>query len=453
MEYSAIAGDGRPRFLAVLLLILFLTRWWLATLPGYPPDLNAYKRWATIGGNRGIATLYDAGSDFDYPPLYGYLLAPAGKLYALLDPEAASRFTDSKLICILVKVPPLAFDILLALLLAHLVRRRGFWGDRPSWAGWLPALLYLMNPAVLFLSGYWGQPDAVETFFVLAALLLILGRQPEWGWASAALGCLMKPLAAPFLPLLFVATLLRSGWKRLITGGLVGLVTFGAGFLPFVLTGRGPMVLQRLVGDVDKMPYTSVNGHNLWWLIGSWRPAAERWIGPLTPKAIGLGLFAAAYLLILWWVWRGERTRRRSRRDPDRAQDEITRDPGVWGHWFAAGAAVAISFFTLSTHMHENHLFPVLPFLIVLAGRGRPWVWLMAIASLSCLINMVTHDLILGDSVLRHIGGTSSYVHPDIDRPLSYLELCLAYGNAAITVLCCAAILRWTQRTCLRRPS
>ena len=433
-ETAPLVG-GKPRFLGLVILVLLVLRWWLGTLPGYPHDLGAYKEWALRGGTRGIETLYDEGSTYDYPPLYGYLLAPSGRIYAWIHPAYAEAYLDrearrslpySGAFSLLVKIPPLAFDILLAGLLGILTFRCGVWRRERTWLGWAPALLYLAHPAVLFLSGYWGQPDAIETFLILLSLTLILLRRPELGWIAAALACLMKPVAAPYLPLLAMATLLRSGWRRLLTGGLAGAAVGVAGFLPFLVTGRGEMVFAKFFADIDIMPFTSVNAHNLWWLLGAWRPANEPWLGPLTPKVVGLLLFALAYLTILGWLWRSEARRRTG-------GDAATRLEGD-APWFLAAAAIGFSFFTLSTHMHENHLFPVLPFLLLMAGRGRRWAWIFVIAGLSILVNMVTHDIIIGERWLRYIGGTTNYSHPDLGRPLSGLEWVLAYGNAWVVV-------------------
>lgn len=465
--------DTKPRYLVAILLIMFVLRWWLGTLPGYPHDIGAFKRWALRGGTQGIHTLYDEGSLYDYPPLYGYLLAPCGYLFARGNPEYATAYLArdpahpvgySALFSLLVKMPPLIFDILLALLMAILVRRWGLWGSRRSYLGWAPALIYLFHPATLFLSGYWGQPDAVETFFIMAALTLILLRKPELGWMAAALGLLMKPLAAPFFPLLALATLLRSGWWRLITGCLAGLALGLAGFIPFIVTGRGSMVLSGLLTDIDLMPYTSVNAHNLWWLFGSWQSADKSLLGPLTPKILGLSLFGAAYLTILWTVWRMERGCAAALACSTVSVDEakqvshsqstskgIANSLASGAHWYLAAAVIGFSFFTLSTHMHENHLFPVLPFLILIAGRDRRWAWLMGIAGLSMLVNMVNHDLLIGQKFLATAGGASGFFHPDLQRPLSRVEYILAYGNAGVTVATLGLLLLAFVRTARRR--
>ncbi len=464
--------DRRPRVVFAILLLILVARFWTMTLPGYPPDLNAYKSWSFAAGLRGVHTLYDGDPLYDYPPLYGYLLAPVGKVYAWLyppsefrrtigleDDEGAERTEQQreetrkramKTLNVLVKMPPLIFDALLAGLLCVMVARYRMWGAARSWRGWAPALLCFGLPAILVVSSYWGQPDAVETFFCLLALFLILRRQPELGWIAAALGLLMKPLAAPIFPLLALATLMKCGWRRLLSGGLTGLVAGLIGFLPFLLNGRTQTLIDRLIGDIDAMPYTSVNGHNLWWLTGAWRSATDPMFGPISAKQIGLALFLAAYAFVLIWVWKREQQVRETSA-ADKGADH--RDLGPDAHWILAGGVIFLSFFTLSTHMHENHLLPAIPFFLLLAGRAKAWLWAFLAVSVAVFINCVTHDLIIGDLILSNVGGESVVFAPDIEwylnlppnmltdwtlhrtAHLSWLEAALAYGNAALVVL------------------
>jgi len=420
------------------------------TLPGYAPDLTAYKQWALIAGTEGIHTIYDR-STYDYPPLYAYILAPIGQIYAALSPEAIEgfaetrRYGDSAVFSILVKLPPVAFNVLIAFLLASLAWRFGMWTGRTTGRGWWPALLFLFLPPVLFDSAYWGQPDSVHSCSLLLALTLILVGKPELGWVSAALACLMKPLAVPFLPLLVLATLVRSGWTRLATGGLAALATALAVFLPFILSGRGALAYQRLFRDVGLMPYTSVNGHNVWWLIGPWQRADQPWMGPVTATTVGLVLFGIAYLAILFYVWRTERERTGRAWTIGRGSQPLA----TQHHWYLAGAAVAFSFFALSTHMHENHLYTVLPFLTLLAGLGSRWLLFALLVAAGAFVNMATHDLALADAFLGTAGGPSGWLHPDLGRPFSRVELGLAVGNSIFLVALFATMFLWM----FRRPS
>jgi Gpi18-like mannosyltransferase len=278
------------RTLVILLLVFVGLRVVLGLLPGYPPDLETFKRWAVWGALNGVHTVYDKGSNFDYPPLYAFILTPFGAIEEELRPSYARQFLHiprdrvtridySPVFSLLVKIPPLLFDLLMAVVVALLVHRYGLWRWSRDWGGWLPASMILFHPAILYVSGYMGQPDSVHTSLTLLALTLILLRHPELGWAAAALACMTKPLAAPYLPLLALATVMRMGFKRSCTAALASWATLALVFTPFMLTGRIETAFQRIFGDWDLLPLTSVNGHNLWWLVGGWQSADEPMLG------------------------------------------------------------------------------------------------------------------------------------------------------------------------------
>jgi hypothetical protein len=443
----------------MLLLAFLALRTALALLPGYPPDLETFKRWAVWGGVKGIHTFYDVGSNYDYPPLYGYLLSPFGRIEEEIDPSNARRFLQvhpnhvTKLpysagFSLLVKTPPLLFDLALAGLVGVLAYRHGLWRRRSSWQGWAPALLFLFHPACLFVSAYLGHPDSIHTFFVLGALSLILLDRPGLGWVAAALGSTMKPLAAPFIPLLILLTFSRYGFIRSVRAGSMALITLVVLFAPYWLSGRGELMVTRLITDLEAYPFTSVNGHNLWWLYGGWESADVPLWGPLTARHLGLLFFGISYALILAWVMRTELIVRRSSQAPDSAKPGRPRNLYADRHWYLAAAATAFCFFVLSTHMHENHLYQVIPFLLLFAGWGTSWAWLFAIVSMSIFVNLVNHDLFIGNYVLSKIGGISEFyvqgiqwykgLGEDISRPsyLSNFELYVSYVNSLVTLAC-----------------
>ena len=134
-------------------------------------------------------------------------------------------------------------------------------------------------------------------------------------------------------------------------------------------------------------------------------------------------------------------------------------------HWYVATAATGFSFFTLSTHMHENHLFLVIPVLALFAGWGRKWSWLYVIVTLSILTNLATHDLLLGEHVLSKIGGPTEFFSApiasykatggDLTRTayLSKLELGLSYVNSVVTLGAWATLMWWMARWLRRQTS
>ena len=281
--------------------------------------------------HRGLRT-----SDMDYPPLYVYMLAPLGKIYGWFAGPADHRLAESEVqpsLTLLVKFPPLLFDLAIAFLLygigpgrrppppprAGAVRRER---PRPAtttspWS--VHARRLPPESGGPFNDGYWGEPDSVHCFFVLAAFLALGSRTarigglrrrtddaaadrrrrrtappaPGWpAWVLLTLATLMKPLGAPFFPLLLVLSLAFAGLRSTLLGiGAAAGATLLV-FAPFLVHGQGVEVARRVVGDVSLMAYTSSNAHNLWWVLGPWRDAEKPWLGPLTSTQVSLVLFA-----------------------------------------------------------------------------------------------------------------------------------------------------------------
>lgn len=428
---------------------LFL-RWVLASLPGYTYDVGAYKRWAIHAAREGLTQVYRT-SDFDYPPLYAYLLWPIGKLYGLLSPEALATMGDSTLLTILIKLPPLLFDLLIGAVLHRLgqdLEARGakgptIAGRALSWSLLLPAL-YLLNPAVLWNTAYWGQPDSIHSAFVLIAFLAlgasaragatppVLGRfqGAMAAWCALTLATLMKPLGAPYFPVLFVLTLAWCGIGGVIRGVAVAAGTTLLLLLPFLLHNPWGEFFHRLLGDVGAMPYTSVNGHNLWWALGGWRNAEEPWLGPITATQFGLFLFA---LLMGAVLVLGHLRHRSQPAGLSAAQGLLM------------AFVVGLGFFMLSTHMHENHMFLMVPlFLPLIAfarGDERRMLLFFFAISFGLLLNLALHDLDLPEHAPFTWGGPSGIESVHLKRPFFVTELWSIRFATAWNLALFAAIL------------
>jgi hypothetical protein len=380
--------------------------------PGYQDDLKAYRRWAVAAAQQGVSRVYHA-SDMDYPPLYAYLLWPLGKVSVALAPKGGNPVLWTAL----VKLPPLAFDLVTAALLFRVGRRAEGDDATPPWRLLLPAA-YLANPAVVFDTGYWGHPDSILGFFVLAALLLSAEGRAAAAFASLALATLMKPLAAPFFPLLALVVLLRSGSSGLLRGAAAAAATALAAFLPFVLAGEAGAVLQRVVLDLDAMPYTSVNAHNVWGLFGGWTRADAPVLGPVTATQLGTLVFGALLSALLLLCFR-----RFGTRGPQAQEAALL------------GAGVAFCFFMVSTHMHENHLFVALPLLAAALPLGRQWRQLFIAVTLAVLLNLALHDPELPGRWPFTLGGATEVARLSHGRVFFAAEL-MAVRAANLFNLC-----------------
>ena len=470
----------------ILALVVYLPlRIFMTTLPGGAGDAESYRDWAMGSAYYGFSRAYNR-TTIDYPPALLYVLYPIGLAYLHLHPEIATAtfertpwgeyfvrtldghayrswtsnrrhlpqpglragpLPDLPIFQSAVKLPFLFFDLALAALLYWLVAR-GSWGDAQdsrsarsgsdSNSGWgrLAALAYLFNPIVLWGSGYWAQADSVHSVLVLASLAALAKNRLVFAGMFLATAGLMKPLAAPFVPLLVFFVAARYRVAGVIRSGIGGVAAAIAIFLPFFLAGHGARTLRAVLLDVDRMPFQSVNGHSMWWLLGGWQRADEPVLGALSATHVGLALFLAAYAALLW----------RSR--------SWMRGPEIDGNRLAAqlcllAAAVAASFFFFSTHMHENHLFIVIPLLLCVAGRSRALAGLTVAASAVCFVNMALHDHDLPQLLPGLLSDASSHRDGISGRMLTHAQWLGSNVNAVAAGAVMLGIYHQAWRLCV----
>ncbi len=441
----------------ISLALYLLVRIYLGIQPGMLWDTEGYnKGWALTSALYGISQTYEK-SNYDYPPLYLYFVQPVGKLYLALHPELLTgdiaqlpwdelvfrlpggqtyrskwmlwhEFPGRKLeadplpgyamFSFLSKLPSLIFDLLLAAILYRFVAVRQTWGSARAGPGWgrLVAMAYLWNPVVLWFSAYAGTPDPIHCALMLGSLLLLgTGRLAGSALLLSAAG-MMKPLAAPFVPLLAVVAGAQRGLRGLIVAGGAGLAVALLVWTPFFLAGNALDTLNRVLGDVDKMPFTSVNSHNLWWFFGAWKNASEPWVAGLTPRTIGTALFLSVHvaLIIKNWSW---------------LSGEGQRAASYTAKLSLLGAAIMASFFYFSTHMHENHLYVTIPLLLAVAGRSAALTRAALAVTAVSLFNGVLLDLD-APYLFRQLAAMSPVANPQIPGlHYTWLQLVGSYAN------------------------
>lgn len=401
-----------------------MLRLWLGTTGGAAMDLIQYKNWALAAAEFGLHRVYEL-TRIDYPPLIAWILWPFARLCLWIEPEAA---LDSRLLTFLIKLPHTLFDGAIAALLYHLVARLGSWGPERVGALWgrLAAIVFLFNPATNFGSVRWAQPDGIHTAFVVLALTLVATRRWSGSAVAIALGGLTKPLAAPFLPLLLAESGERGGGRALSRFALSALLTAGVVFAPFLIAGSLSQVLQRVLVDVNTMPYTSVNAHNLWWLLGAWQRTDRPWIGPIGPLHVGLALFLILYVVLLI----------ASAKRREQQEDEQT------ARIFSTAAAIAIGFFFLSTHMHENHLLQAVPLTLAVAGRSRAHLVLFVGCVIAATGNMFWHDTVLPYRLPGWLAAPSIGWDPFLEIPRTWGQFVAAPLNALLVGWLCQRAAR-----------
>ena len=377
----------------------------LATCPDTMGDLLEYRSWTRQLTADGLAGAYwpepsppdseQFRPPIDYPPLLPYVFWGIGSAVRAVSPAALDA--NDRLLDFLIRLPLVASALLLSLVVYREVRRTA-----PG-AATLVLTLVALNPAIVFDTAYWGQADAPCALLITAAFVALVRGRPGWAWAALAAAALVKPLAYPLAPLLLVETLRRFGIRAALrSAGVAGLVV-SAVFLPFLWSGHVAEALRALVTQVDAMPYLSVNAHNLWWLVGRglpWTGAYARALGPLSWNTLALLLFGVLYLVVLGLLLRA-------------------REPRAL---YVAAATVAFGFFVLATHMHENHLFPALALLALVAAESRPARSVLVVLSGAMLANMALHDPFLSDWARPHTPGPHLLVPAQLEPRLELTE-------------------------------
>ena len=421
--------------------------------------------WMRYSASHSLVELYQAGEPLvDYPPLFLLQLVGLSKLYARFVPS----LEITPLQYALIKLPSVAADLatgaVIYLAVEGIERRLvgagsprpvetdsrrlvGAGSPRPYALPLLAAGLWLLNPAVIYVSSIWGQFDSLQTLGMMAALLA--AARKRWGWSGAFLGLalLTKSQALTIVPLLALLAW-WSGWRALLRWGGAAAAVLAAGLLPIWLGGAGESLFTIYVKAVGRYPAMSMNAYNPWFiahirsreLLGYWVEDSTALLGPLTIRHVGMALTIGYALLVLFVLFRrwqlarsgdrperavdglarsGDRPERavdglaRSGDRPERAVDGLARSgdrpeqtagaglarsgdrpervaDAIWqmGAFFAAGLLI-FGFFILATEMHERYILPALAPLAVAAALLRPARLPFVLLSATVFLNLI----------------------------------------------------------------
>ncbi len=272
-----------------------------------------------------------------------------------------------------IKFPAILFDLAGAVVLFVVLR-----GRRGALGALAVAAIYLFLPAVVYDSTYWGQVDSVHSLLMLLCLvLLIRGRMLLLGLVYAV-AILTKFQSIMILPVLAAGSI--RYWRDMLKDGgvgtqvdrnlqvlrSVGMVLLGLGvgaaiiLIPAAAQGAADEALATYGKASGQYHWVSVCAFNPWWLLNP-MPGVPKWyyrfapqdhqpfLGPITPKHVGLLLLAAFSLWIVWLIWR-------------RGCRYETIAP--------AGAAMVMGFFCLPTEIHERYGFPAMILAAYVVGMG-----------------------------------------------------------------------------------
>jgi len=379
------------RALIVVLLLGLLIRLPLAWVNlRVSADMDIYFQWGQSMRTASPGTIYQVSNTVS-PPLLISLLGIA----AMFQPSGES---PGPLFTFVVKSMSMLADVLTAGLIALYVRR---YSVRLAV---IACALYVLNPAVWYVSSIWGQTDSLYTLFVVASVLLLERGWFIQAWLCYSLAFATKLQSFAFAPLLIAGTLAggvagtmaqggRKSYQTLFAGILAAASSFLLIALPWILTGRFGSLLRIYTTSPEAR--VDISAFNLWYLLFSGQTLSISSLRHplglfLSYQGVGLVLFGLFAVTVAGLVL----LRRMS--------------------LFLAAAALGIGMFALMTEMHERHLFPALAFLLLAAfvERGdsyllctakaakategevrdlprKPVLWAYSLLSLSYLVNLV----------------------------------------------------------------
>ncbi|HOL95732.1 MAG TPA: NPCBM/NEW2 domain-containing protein [bacterium] len=387
-----------PRAVWGILLTGVMARLLFFPRVGFEQDFLFIISWSEYLAQYSPVTIYDHPEQLsvkfiNYPPLYLYFLTGAARLFR--------GFTERPFYSLgflaLIKSLTLGFEIWTGLVLWGWTKRH----HGPRAGAWALGL-YFLNPAIVYLSAYYGQVDAIFAAFLLWAMVSWAEDRPGLCGAALAFALAMKLQSVAFLPFFFLLPLIRND-KQAFIFLMMGFAGMGVLLLsPYLVHGRmHALINECVIRSIEWGKFVSVGAFNLWYLhadpvthdyrIWGWlygldgMVSAHPLIRLFTYKNLGTALFGLAFLAALYGVWKHEKTA---------------------GPWIAA-MHIGLAFYLLPTKVHERYLFPYFVFAAPWAVEGARRIFFLGF-SLTYLVNLMVVCPLFGE--VKNV--------TDIDTPL-----------------------------------
>lgn len=363
MQLRTIRPWGEVIFFVMLGLAI---RLYFAPAPGHVTDLATFSQWATIAAKNPWNQLYEK-TNASYPPGLMLFFELVGRGYRVLvkyDPHAITLRT-------VLKLPAIIFDLVGGIVTYLLIRR--FAAHKLALGA---AAFFIVNPAIIYDSAYWGQVDSIASVCSLIAVWLIACDARQAAWCVLAFGALNKPPIVLLAPLFALEAFLAQGaerWKRLrqTAEGIVG--GFAVAYLvavPFYTDRSIIGVYRRLLWSYRSFsslyPFNSVNAFNVYAIRHDFFGSDMLAVLGMPLKWWGYIVFLVALLLVVAGYM----------------------DRGSPIALLEAGFLVMLAFFLFFTEMHERYLIYALTLVIPLAVLGRRYLWSAGLLTVTLLLNL-----------------------------------------------------------------
>ncbi len=146
-------------------------------------DLDLFKYWSYYLADKGFKPFY-ANVWSDYLPGYHYILWILGEMRVFLINNSIP-FNE----IIFYKTPSIFADIISVIFVYKIVKR--FTTEKNAL---VTSLIYLVNPAFMANSTFWGQADSFSTLFIIISLYMLISNRLIISALMIALATIIKPI-------------------------------------------------------------------------------------------------------------------------------------------------------------------------------------------------------------------------------------------------------------------
>lgn len=329
----------------------------------FHPDVFNHIDWGIRFWQYGPASFYDQNIwSFTWPnqpPGSIYLFALMRKIYEViyqffwwlnisirLFPSGIMFWLERSLYPVLLKMPTIIADLGIGWLIYRFLAK-----EKGVKIAFLALALWLFNPATFYNSAVWGQTDALINFLMFWAILALLKRKLLLGVNLFTFSLFFKLSLAIFFPVfLLVVILQRYRWRDYLLALISPLVWLIVLTLPFS-AGENPLAwlaeLYRTKIFGQQYHVVTANAFNLWAVVFGFEMKSD---------LIKIGIFSlktwaiAAFGLLMVPVFLHLKK--------DFSKRTI----------LVSYLLVAYGAFIILTNMHERYLYPVFPYLLLLAA-------------------------------------------------------------------------------------
>jgi len=347
----------RTKILISLILVSLILRIFLS-FQVYSGDLNNHMAWASQILNRGAQNAYYQEYPGvmmpTYPPvsllnfissewLYRQTISSANylnKSFSLFPSKIIWAMEDSDFRPAFYKILNIVCDIGIGLLIFKITRSN------------LMSGLFLLNPAVWYLSTLWGQIDYVPIFFILLAYTYT-------SHLSFVLALLTKQTTIVFTPIFLLLSFKKIGFKKTLLGLLLQVSIF---IILYSIFTANPVTtyLDRLNTGSGSI-WINDNAFNPWVFVSQMRKIPDTQY-----RLVSIIIFAFIVITIL-----------------NKYIKNINLKNAYWSSFLISAAA-----FFIMTRMHERYFAPALPFLLLLSYKNKKILSVYILASIIHLLNL-----------------------------------------------------------------